>query len=65
VPDAVGAGIAALLAHEAGLVARRRGIRGCELSLVHGENQRVRHVIEAFGGDRCKTYRLFEKLIAM
>jgi GNAT superfamily N-acetyltransferase len=63
-PEATGVGVAALLAHEAVSVARRRGIRTAELSLVHGDNHRVTHVIEAFAGQKCKTYRLFEKLIA-
>ena len=44
--------------------ARRLGIRRAELSLVHGDNRRVRHVIEAFGGKVVKTYRLYEKVIA-
>jgi GNAT superfamily N-acetyltransferase len=63
-PEHTGAGIAPLLAHEAAAAARRLGIRRAELSLVHGDNHRVRHVIEAFGGKRCKTYRLYEKKIA-
>jgi GNAT superfamily N-acetyltransferase len=63
-PEATGAGIAPLLAHEAATVARRLGIRHAELSLVHADNHRVRHVIEAFGGRRCKTYRLYEKALA-
>lgn len=62
-PEFTGAGIAPLLAHEAAAVARRLGIRRAELSLVHADNRRVRHVIEAFGGSRCKTYRLYEKMI--
>jgi GNAT superfamily N-acetyltransferase len=63
-PEATGAGIAALLGHEAAATARRLGIRHAELSLVHGDNRRVRHVIEAFSGRRCKTYRLYEKALA-
>jgi GNAT superfamily N-acetyltransferase len=63
-PNATGAGIAPLLAHAAADAARRLGIRRAELSLVHDDNRRVRHVIEAFGGKRCKTYRLYEKAIA-
>jgi GNAT superfamily N-acetyltransferase len=62
-PEARGAGVAALLAHEAAATGRRLGVAGGELSLVHGENRQVRHVIEAFGGQRYKTYRLFEKSI--
>jgi GNAT superfamily N-acetyltransferase len=63
-PAFTGAGIAPLLAHQAASAARRLGIRRAELSLVRGDNRRVRHVIEAFGGRRCKTYRLYEKRIA-
>ncbi len=62
-PDATGAGIAPLLAHAVAESARRLGIRRVELSLVHGDNRRVQHVIEAFGGNRCKTYRLYEKAL--
>jgi GNAT superfamily N-acetyltransferase len=60
-PQHTGGGIAALLAHEAAATARRLGFRHVELSLVHQDNRKVLHVIEAFGGRRCKTYRLFEK----
>jgi GNAT superfamily N-acetyltransferase len=63
-PEAAGAGVAPLLAHHAAEAARRLGIRRAELSLVHGDNRRVRHVIEAFGGNVVKTYRLYEKSIA-
>jgi GNAT superfamily N-acetyltransferase len=63
-PEAAGAGIAPLLAHHAAEAARRLGIRRAELSLVHGGNRRVRHVIEAFGGKVVKTYRLYEKMVA-
>jgi GNAT superfamily N-acetyltransferase len=63
-PEATGAGVAPLLAHHAAEAARRLGIRRAELSLVHADNRRVRHVIEAFGGKVVKTYRLYEKLIA-
>jgi GNAT superfamily N-acetyltransferase len=62
-PAHTGAGLAALLAHQAAATARRLGIRRAELSLVHQDNDRVAHVIEAFGAARCKTYRLFEKAI--
>ncbi len=62
-PEATGAGIAALLAQEAAEIARRRGIRPAELSLVHSANSRVRHVIDAFGAEKARTYRLFEKVI--
>jgi GNAT superfamily N-acetyltransferase len=62
-PEATGAGVAPLLAHRAAEAARRLGIRRAELSLVHGDNRRVRHVIEAFGGKVVKTFRLYEKVI--
>jgi GNAT superfamily N-acetyltransferase len=64
-PEATGAGIAALLSHEIRERAARRGVTGVELSLVHSDNRRVQHVIEAFGGKKCKTYCLFEKAIAL
>ena len=63
-PEATGAGIAPLLAHHAAEAARRLGIRRAELSLVHADNRRVRHVIEAFAGKGIKTYRLYEKAIS-
>ena len=62
-PEATGAGIAPLLANHAAEAARRLGIRRAELSLVHGDNRRVRHVIEAFGGKIVKSYRLYDKAI--
>ncbi|MBV9122897.1 MAG: GNAT family N-acetyltransferase [Planctomycetes bacterium] len=63
-PNFRGAGLAALLAHGCAEAARRLGFCRGELSLVHGDNRPMRHVIDAFGGQQCKTYRLFEKPLA-
>jgi hypothetical protein len=41
--------------------ARRVGIRSAELSLVQESNTRMRHVIESFGCNPCKTYRLYQR----
>jgi GNAT superfamily N-acetyltransferase len=60
-PDFRGRGIAPLLAHAVASAAREAGIRTAELSLVQGSNERIRHVIQAFGGRPLKTYRLFRK----
>jgi GNAT superfamily N-acetyltransferase len=60
-PEFRGRGIAALLAEEQAKAARRLRARRVELSLVHENNKEMQHVISAFGGVRCKTYRLFEK----
>ena len=62
-PDFVGRGTAALLAHETAESLRRLGFERAELSLVQGTNDRMRHVIEAFGCPRLKTFRLYEKRI--
>lgn len=62
-PDFVGRGIAPLLAHGIAEAAREAGIRFAELSLVDASNERVRHVIGAFGGRPVKTFRLFHKAI--
>lgn len=60
-PEFSGKGIAALIGHEAGQAARRIGMREVELSLVLESNDRVRHVVRAFGGRLVKTFRLFGK----
>ena len=63
VPGRRGRGVAPLLAaamHEAG---RRLGIAECELSLVQGANDPMRHVIEAFDTTRIKTVRLYRKTL--
>jgi GNAT superfamily N-acetyltransferase len=60
-PEFRGLGVAALLAEEQAKTARRFRVRRAELSLVHEANRRMRHVINAFGGAKCRTYRVFEK----
>ena len=60
-PAYAGRGVAALLAQQAHLATQRLGIQEVELSLVHEANQRVRHVVSAFGGRVSKTYCLFGK----
>ena len=54
-------GLGPLLAYEMREAVRRAGIRETELSLVHEHNARIRHVIEAFGSPRTRTFRLFER----
>jgi len=60
-PEFSGQGIAALIGHEAGQAARRIGMREVELSLILEGNDRVRHVVQVFGGRLVKTFRLFGK----
>jgi GNAT superfamily N-acetyltransferase len=63
VPAFRGRGVAALLAgslHEAG---RACGITSCELSLVQGTNDPVRHLVDAFRAPRTKTFRLYGREI--
>jgi GNAT superfamily N-acetyltransferase len=60
-PAYEGRGVAAIIVQEAILAARRLGIKGVELSLIHAENHRVGHVIDAFGGKVSKTYCLYGK----
>ena len=62
-PEYTGRGVAALLAHQLAAAGRRLGLRSAELSLVQSTNRRIQHVITAFGGQRSKTYRLYEKSI--
>ena len=62
-PEYRGRGVAVLLAAAAAAAGRRLGIARAELSLVQAGNQRIRAVIEAFGGVRTKTYCLYEKPI--
>jgi hypothetical protein len=60
-PEFRGRGIAALLAYEQAKTASHLRAQRAELSLVQETNSGIQHVIEVFGGVRCKTYRLFEK----
>ncbi|MBA3766370.1 MAG: hypothetical protein H0W99_05160 [Acidobacteria bacterium] len=43
----------------------RLKIKKVEVSLVQGSNQRMQRVIEAFGCQRIKTFRLFEKSLTI
>jgi GNAT superfamily N-acetyltransferase len=60
-PEFAGQGVAACIASEIASAARRLGMRDSELSLVQATNSRIQRVIEAFGGVRVKTYRLYAK----
>jgi GNAT superfamily N-acetyltransferase len=60
-PEFRGRGIAVLLANEQAKAVRHLGARRAELSLVQESNSKMRRVIDAFGGVKCKTYRLFQK----
>ncbi len=60
-PEFRGRGIAALIAARMGDVMLRHKIERVEVSLVQGGNKRMQRVIEAFGCQRIKTFRLFEK----
>ena len=62
-PEYRGRGIAALLAHEQAKTVRHFRARRAELSLVQETNGKMQRVIKAFGGVKCKTYRLFEKTL--
>jgi hypothetical protein len=44
-------------------VMRNAGYEEVEVSLVQEANNRMRHVIEAFGCRHVKTYRLFERAL--
>ncbi len=63
-PEWIARGIAVRLARATVEAALRHGYERVELSLVHGDNSRVRHVIEAFGCPPIKTYVLYERTIA-
>jgi len=60
-PAFMGRGIAPLISYRMARAAKQAGIRATELSLVQEANASVRHVIDAFGARRIKTYRLYEK----
>jgi hypothetical protein len=60
-PKYTGLGVAPLLAHVMDGAVRRLGMRSVELSLVQEGNVRMRHVIDAFGCQPCKTYRLYKR----
>lgn len=60
-PEYTGRGIAARLAGQIAVTARRLNMRASELSLVQAGNGGIQRVIAAFGGQRAKIYRLYEK----
>jgi GNAT superfamily N-acetyltransferase len=62
-PDYAGRGVAALIVQEAILAARRLGIKEVEISLIHDENHRISHMIDAFGGKMSKAYCLYGKAL--
>jgi GNAT superfamily N-acetyltransferase len=62
-PSFRGRGVAVLLAAATADAARRLGVARAELSLVQAGNERIRAVIEAFGGVLTKTYCLYEKAV--
>jgi GNAT superfamily N-acetyltransferase len=63
-PEFRGRGLAALIAARMGESMIKHRIERVEVSLVHGSNRRMRRVIEAFGCQRVKTFRLFEQSLA-
>lgn len=62
-PEHRGRGIAPLIVCETIATAKHLGINHVELSLIQDTNHKVLHVVKAFGGQRLKTYRLYEKQI--
>jgi len=60
-PEYRGRGIAPMLVDATVATARVVGIEHAELSLIQDTNLEMRRVVEAFGGRRSKTYRLYEK----
>jgi GNAT superfamily N-acetyltransferase len=61
VPDLAGRGLAPILAAAIAEAARRLRLDPVEISLVAAGNRRMRHVVEAFGCPRVKTFRLYER----
>ncbi|CAN5714312.1 hypothetical protein BH23GEM7_BH23GEM7_32100 [soil metagenome] len=62
-PEFSSRGLAPVIAAEVQAAGRRLGMDPVEISLVAGANRRMRHVIEAFGCPRTKTFRLYEKTL--
>jgi GNAT superfamily N-acetyltransferase len=60
-PGFTGMGVAPLLAVRTRDALRAAGIAELEVSLVQGNNDRMRRVVEAFGCERVKTVRLYRK----
>lgn len=63
-PEYRNTGIALRLAHQVALAARCQGIQNAELSLINENNEQVQRIVRAFGGQRIKTWRLFEKKLS-
>ena len=63
-PEHRSTGIALRLAHQVALAAQRLGIQNAELSLINENNEQVQRIVRAFGGQRIKTCRLFEKALS-
>jgi GNAT superfamily N-acetyltransferase len=62
-PDERSRGIAGLLAWETACAAQRLGYELLELSLVLSDNRPIQHVIDAFGAEPWKRYRLYGKTL--
>lgn len=62
-PAHTGRGVAPLIAYEMAEAGRKIGMREVELSLVQQSNAPMRHVIEAFGCPRNRTFRLYQRAI--
>lgn len=60
-PEFRGRGLSALIAARMGEAMLALGMERVEVSLVHEANQSMRRVIRAFGCDRLKSFRLYEK----
>ncbi len=57
-------GLDAILTLETLRAARRLGYRGGEISWTLEDNDLVNRAIESFGGEKTKTYRVYEKALA-
>jgi hypothetical protein len=60
-PEFRGRGLSALIAARMGEAMLALGMERVEVSLVHEANQSMQRVIRAFGCDRLKSFRLYEK----
>lgn len=60
----LGLGLACLVIDAVCRAGRARGVEAVELSWVLEDNQGVRRILEALGGDPYKRYRIYEKALA-
>jgi GNAT superfamily N-acetyltransferase len=60
-PEHAGRGIGAILLNGLFEAAKGAGLERLELSLIQSTNQRIRRVVEAFGCQRLKTFRLYQR----